>query len=136
LRSNNCIEGYNNRLRLQVKYSHPSIGYLIGILINEENHFKSILLKIIAKTLPKFPVPSLSETSKVITPIDSVYQQILSTFSKSEQRRLISYFDEKEFQGLIDLSMQKMQEFEDKILCALFEEDLIEINLQEEDNKK
>lgn len=69
-----------------------------------------------------------------MTPIDNLSHQILSIFSKAEQKRLIGGFDEREFEGLIELSLKNVQQFEDKILCSLFEEDLID-NL-EEDNQR
>ena len=133
LRSNNCLEGYNNRLRIQVKYSNPSIGYLISVLLDEEHHYKSIMLKIIAKTVPKFNSPSLYDNSSVKTPIHLIYEQILSIFTKTEQKRLTTYFDDQEFKDLMELSLQKIKEFEDKIMGALFEEDLMDY---EEENKR
>ncbi len=56
-------------------------------------------------------------------------------FSKAEQKRLTSYFDEKEFSTMMDLSLQKVIEFEERILRALFEEDLVELRFDEENRR-
>ena len=47
IRINNAYEGYNNRLREKIKFLHPSLGYLIEVLINEEDEFRKFTLSVL-----------------------------------------------------------------------------------------
>jgi hypothetical protein len=84
-----------------------------------------------AKTLPKYPIPSHTEQITLTTPISSVFKQISSVFNKSEQNKLLSIFEEKKFGQLMTLSMQNVKDVEDIILTTLFEDDLIDVGSDE-----
>ena len=68
-----------------------------------------------AKTVPKFNSPFLYDNSSVKTPIHFIYEQILSIFTKTEQKRLTTYFDDQESKDLMELSLQKLKNLRIKL---------------------
>jgi len=80
-----------------------------------------------AKTLPKYLTPSHSELSLVRMPVSDIYLQITATFSKVQQRKLLTALDENEVIALVNVSMGDLGGIEDKIISFLFEEDLVDL---------
>jgi len=49
MRTNNSCEGYHNRLRNIIKFSHSSPAYVITKLISEEDEFRKLTIGIVSR---------------------------------------------------------------------------------------
>ena len=109
-----------------MKLKNPSVGYAISVLRKEEDIYKSLSLKIISTKLPKLERPSNLEEIKLNMSIDFAFQQIISIFTKAEQKRIIAVIDEEEFNKLAQVTLDILISLSNKIQKIIFEEDLEE----------
>ena len=124
MRTNNASEGYNNRLRTLVKFIHPSVGYVITVLINEESAYKDLTLKITTRKqgFVKRDTPSHFDiTTKM--PIFELFYWLTDFIKKKKKDRILSEVDIEDFSRIANLEDVKI--IIENIESEIFEEDLM-----------
>lgn len=127
VRTNNSIEGYNNRLRNKMRFQNPSPGYAISVLLREEDSYKRVSMNIMSAKVAKFEGPSHLDEITMNMPVDLALKQILSAFTREEQRKLIAVLDEEEFDRKANVTLENLKTFSERIKVCVFEEDMEEL---------
>jgi len=104
-----------------VKYRRASIGYVISVLIKEEDYYKSQSLKVVSRALQKPNGPCHLNDINLKMPIDFALKQILSIFTKAEQQRITRTSDWEELNKLTTLTLGALKDCMDAIFTSVLE---------------
>jgi len=134
LRTNNACEGYNNRLRSQIKYYRTPLGYVIKKLIEEEAIFREETLNILTRKKQKNSAPNHLKDLAINMPIDHFINDLLKLFKGNKE---LGKFLNNEKTTIDDIKpfiqLDYANELINIIIKNIFEEDVSEEIIEKEE---
>ena len=125
MRTNNSCEGYHNRLRNIIKFSHSSPAYVITKLISEEDEFRKLTIGIVSRKkncLKKVKPTHLDISTK--TPAYELFCWLTDYVKKKTQNKIFQELDIQDFEKIA--TMEDLKEMITIIEMNIFETDVVE----------
>jgi hypothetical protein len=134
IRTNNACEGYNNRLRIQLKYCHSPIGYVIKKLIDEEAGYRNETLAILTRKKSKYSAPGHMKDLNINMPLCQFLNDFIKIFKYNKELLMILNNEKATLNDLEKyIKIDKAQDLVDEIIRNIFEEDVLEEDYEEKE---
>lgn len=132
IRTNNGIEGYNNRLRVKIKFLHASVGYVVSKLIDEELYYRTETSNIILrkKGFKKRNKPSNLDELIIKIPLSQYIDDLMIIFKGNKElhhdlNKIVSTPNEDLDTLFKKITIEQSNEISNLILKEFFEGNII-----------